>query len=116
MKKKKRAPGINSRNKGASAERELAIFLRERGYPEAIRGQQHAGGKDSPDVRAPGLTEQFHIECKRVEAGNLYNWLAQAQRDGVGRIPLVVHRRNKKEWVAILTFDDFLSLMLVRSP
>ena len=105
---------INSRNKGAAGERELAIFLREAGYPEAIRGQQHAGGKDSPDVRCPGLTEQFHVECKRVEKGQLYDWLAQAQRDGIGRVPLVVHRRNKKEWVAILTLQDFLHLVLMK--
>ena len=47
-----------------------------------------------------------------MEAGNLYNWLAQAQRDaGDGKIPVVAHGRNKKEWVAILPLDEFLNLL-----
>jgi Holliday junction resolvase len=100
---------INSRNKGASAERELANLLRERGY-DAARGQQHKGGTDSPDVVGlPGI----HIECKRVQAGNLYNWLAQAIKDaGADKVPVVVHRRNGKRWVAILDLDAFLNLLV----
>lgn len=100
---------INSRNKGAVGERELAGVLRDYGF-EARRGQQFAGGGDSPDVKSnvPGI----HIECKRVEAGNLYNWLAQATRDAApGKTPVVMHRRNNKEWVAILPLTDYLMLM-----
>lgn len=100
---------INSREKGCRGERELAAYLRDRGF-EAIRGQQHAGGADSQDVKhnVPGV----HIECKRVERGNLYDWLHQAQRDaGPGNTPVVMHRRNKKEWVAILPLDDYLTLI-----
>ena len=40
---------INSRAKGARYERELARYLDENGFP-ARRGQQFAGGSDSPDV------------------------------------------------------------------
>lgn len=100
---------INSRNKGAAAERELAKFLRDRGI-EARRGQQFSGGTDSPDVVAalPG----YHIECKRVEQGNLYNWLAQAIRDaGPSKTPVVMHRRNRQEWVAILRLEDLLAIL-----
>lgn len=101
---------INSRNKGAVGERELAHFLTNHGYP-AHRGQQHAGGPDSPDVVCPALA-QFHIECKRVEAGNPYNWLAQAERDKADdQVPLVCHRRNGKGWLAILPLEDFLKLL-----
>lgn len=102
---------INSRNKGASAERELANFLKDHGYESAARGQQHKGGGDSPDVVGlPGI----HIEAKRVEAGNLYVWLAQAVRDaaGSGNLPIVVHRRNKQRWVAILDLEAFLNLLV----
>ena len=106
---------INSRQKGAAGERELAAFLVERGF-EARRGQQFHGGGDSPDVvtNIPGV----HFECKRVEKGNLYDWLAQAERDVGGpegeKIPVVAHRRNKKEWVAILPLDDLLTLLRIK--
>lgn len=100
----------NSRAKGARGERELAEFFRERGYPEARRGQQFSGGADSPDVVIPGL-EKFHFEVKRVEAGNPYTWIAQAVRDAAGKkMPIVAHRKNGKEWLAILRLDDFLNL------
>lgn len=99
---------INSRNKGKTGELELAHFLQEHGYDSARRGQQFRGGGDSPDVVGiPGL----HIECKRVEALQLYPALAQARRDaGDGVVPVVLHRRNREEWVAILRADDFLAI------
>lgn len=105
---------INSRSKGKSGELELAQYLRDAGYPAAKRGQQFKGGTESPDVVCPGLSEEFHFECKRVEAGNLYNWLAQAQRDAGEKVPLVAHRKSRKEWVVILTLEDFLNLQLRR--
>lgn len=105
---------INANAKGKVGERELAEFLRERGY-EARRGQQFSGGTDSPDVVCPDLAG-IHLECKRVEAGNPYIWLAQAIRDaGANKIPLVAHRKNHKEWVAILRLDDFLNLFLQKA-
>lgn len=102
---------INSRQKGAAGERELANFLKEKGYVTARRGQQFKGGGDSPDV--VGL-DGFHIECKRVEAGNLYGWLDQAIRDAGENVPIVVHRKNKRDWVVILRIEDFLPLLLYR--
>lgn len=101
---------INSRAKGAAGERELANYLTTHGFA-ARRGCQFSGGPDSPDVVCGDL-HGFHIECKRVEAGNLYNWLAQADRDkGDGQVPLVCHRRNGKGWVAVLPLEDFLKLV-----
>src|SRR5579859_6823449 len=99
---------MNSRNKGKRGELELAAFLKEHGYENARRGQQFKGGGDSPDVvGVPGL----HIECKRVEALRLYPALAQAHRDaGDGTVPVVLHRCNGEEWVAILSADDFLNI------
>lgn len=108
-KPKKKKPKINSRAKGAAAERELANELKERFGYVARRGQQFKGGADSPDVVCDQLG-RYHIECKRVETGNLYNWLAQAQRDCGTKTPVVVHRRNGKDWVAILTLKDFVLL------
>ena len=101
---------MNSRAKGKRGELELAEDLRKFGY-DARRGQQFAGGADSPDVVCTGL-EDFHIEAKRVEAGNLYGWLEQAVRDAGGKVPVVMHRRSRKGWVAILRLEDFLALTL----
>lgn len=102
---------INSRNKGACGEREFRDVLKKHSF-DARRGQQYAGGGDSPDVVCPELADEFHFEVKRVEAGNLYKWLAQAIRDAEGiQIPVVAHRRSREEWVAILPMDDFLALV-----
>lgn len=103
---KAKKPKINSRTKGASGERELASFLREHGI-EARRGQQFAGGGESPDIVSD--LRSIHIECKRTEAGNPYNWMAQAERDAGTKIPIVAHRRSNKQWLAIMNLDDFLN-------
>jgi len=105
MKKKKQ---VNSRQKGAAGEREFRDVLRGFGF-EAIRGQQHSGGADSPDVihNIPGV----HFEVKRTQRGSLYEWLKQACTDADTKIPIVAHRRNGKDWVAILPMKDFLTLI-----
>lgn len=101
---------INSRAKGCVGEREAAELFRIHGFA-ARRGQQYAGGTDSPDVLCEALHEDFHIEVKRVEAGNLYKWMHQAERDGKGKVPVVIHRRSREEWVAILPAGIFLDLL-----
>lgn len=98
---------MNSRQKGKAGELEAAQFLREHGFDGAKRGVQYRGGGDSPDlVGLPGC----HVEVKRTERLDLYAALDQAQRDsaGTGRIPVVAHRRNRREWVAILPLAEFL--------
>ena len=98
---------INSRQKGAAAERELARKLREYGY-DCRRGQQYCGANGDADVVGlPGI----HIEAKRTERLRLYDALEQATRDvRQGEIPVVFHRRNNCGWVAIITLDDFIAL------
>ena len=97
---------INSRAKGARAEREAAaewaaLFP---GTVTARRGQQFAGGTDSPDVVTS--MEQVHLEVKRTERGNPYLWMAQAVRDAGPKLPVVLHRRNGEEWLAIVRLAD----------
>ena len=99
---------MNSRDKGKRGELEFAAYLRERGF-EARRGQQFSGGGDSPDVvhSIPGV----HLEVKRVEQFRLYDAVEQAVADAGDKMPVVVHRRNRGEWVAILHVDDLLELL-----
>ena len=98
---------MNSRNKGASGERELASVLREYGY-EARRGQQFSGANGDPDV--VGLPH-VHIECKRVERLNIYDAMEQSKRDARDdEMPVVMHRKNRKQWLVTLSLADFIEL------
>ena len=104
--KKKR---INSREKGARGEREVAKLLQGYGLA-AYRGQQFRGGSDSPDVVCPDLPH-IHFEIKLTQQVALYDWVEQATRDAApGKIRAVVHRRKMNTWVVILPFEDFMTL------
>ena len=98
---------MNSRQKGARGERELAKKLREYGY-ETRRGQQYSGANGDADVVGlPGI----HIECKRVERLNLYDAMSQSRHDARdGEIPLVMHRKDNCEWLVTMRLDDFMEL------
>lgn len=103
---------INSRQKGARAERELALLLADAGFP-AKRGVQFSQGKHGltgADVECESLGF-MHIECKRVEAGNPYNWYDQAYADSKGKTPVVFHKRNGRKWLAILSAEHFLDII-----
>lgn len=98
---------MNSRNKGASGERELAAKLQKYGY-ECRRGQQYCGANSDADVVGlPGV----HIECKRVEKLNLYGAMKQSEADAKeDEIPTVFHRKNRQDWLVTLTLDDFMKM------
>lgn len=99
---------MNSREKGARGERELAARLRFLGI-DARRGQQYSGANGDADVIGlPGI----HIECKRVERLNLEKAFDQSKRDAarIGDIPTVMHRKNGGEWLVTMSLEHFLSL------
>jgi Holliday junction resolvase len=101
---------MNSRAKGCRGEREWRDQLREAGFLNARRGQQFSGGTDSPDVICPELPK-IHFEVKRVEAGNVYKWMAQAERDAQDKTPVVAHKKNHHDWVVVLKAEDFFKLI-----
>lgn len=98
----------NSREKGRKGELELAHKLREHGY-STRRGQQYSGTETSADVVGlPGI----HIECKRVEALNIYAAIMQAVHD-TGEsddLPAVFHRKNNQPWLVTMRLEDWLAL------
>lgn len=99
---------MNSRQKGARGERELAARLRELGISEARRGQQYSGANGDADV--VGM-DGVHIECKRVEALNIEKALQQAERDSrEHEIATVMHRRNGEGWKVTLRLEEFICL------
>ena len=100
---------MNSREKGKRGELELSHFLTEHGFP-ARRGQQFSGSPDSPDVICPSLP--FHFEVKRCERLRLHEAMNQATNDaGLSSVPLVAHRRNGGEWLAVLRVTDLIGLI-----
>ena len=98
---------INSRAKGANGERELAQYLRNKGYIEARRSAQYCGKTgDAPDIVG---VEGLHIECKRVEQFSDETALRQAERDArKGNLPVVMYRRNNEDWKVCTRLDMFL--------
>ena len=107
--------GRRSRSKGARGERELAARLRELGWASARRGQQFAGGPDSPDIA--GAISGVHIECKRVERLNLAAAMEQAESDAGALVPLVASRRNRGPWLVTVRLEDLRQLAgLVMMP
>lgn len=99
---------INSRQKGARYEREVAHFLSDHGF-ESRRGQQFSGGKDSPDVVSPDFP--LHIEAKFVERLDLYGAMTQSIRDAGEKPPCVVHRKKNSESLITLRLSDFIQII-----
>ena len=98
---------MNSRQKGARGERELAGVLREYGY-DCRRGQQYSGANGDADV--VGLPD-IHIECKRVERLNIYDAMAQSRADArMDEFPVVMHRKNDCEWLVTMSLPDWMEL------
>ena len=97
---------INSREKGANGERELAKILKDKYGFECRRGQQYCGKNGDADV--VGLP-YMHIEVKRVEKLNIDDALEQAKRDKKAeKIPAVFHRKNRTKWKVTMDLDDFM--------
>lgn len=102
---------INSKQKGARFERELASKFREYGY-DSRRTAQYCGntGDASDVVGLPGI----HIEAKHQERMCLYDWMEQAKRDaeaaGNGDIPTVFHKKNYAEILVTMTLEDWMTL------
>ena len=95
--------GKRSRDKGKRGELEAAEALRAIGI-DAARGCQFAGGEDSPDIRT--AVPDVHFEVKRTEALRLYDAIAQATKDAAGKVPVVLHRRSRSEWLVVVPLKE----------
>ena len=97
------ASKINSRTKGAGAEREVARLLRSQGHKDARRGQQFSGLHGDADVIG---VKGVHIEVKRQEKTHDELWLKQAERDATkSEVPVVMYRRNHEKWKILIRQD-----------
>jgi len=100
--------GAKSRRKGCVGEREAAGELSRLFGVSAHRGRQYHGGTESPDVVAdiPGV----HWEVKRVEKLSIYPAMHQAIADAGLAVPVVLHRKNGRPWLAVVKLDDLPEL------
>lgn len=103
---------INSKQKGARFERQLAGMFRDYGF-QARRTAQYCGntGDTSDVIGLPGI----HIEAKHQETMRLYDWMAQAKRDseGTGNIPAVFHKKNNAGILVTMTLEDWMQIYAV---
>lgn len=104
---------VNSRAKGARAERELANKLKEHGFT-ARRGQQFCGANGDPDVVCTELAS-YHLECKMVQNLNVDKAIDQATRDCNDKTPIVCHRKNNRPWLVTMYLEDWLTLVKCRT-
>lgn len=113
---------VNSKQKGARFEREVANAFKDAGFTEARRSAQYCGNTgDAPDVM--GVPE-LHIECKHYKDTEWDDqWYAQAKRDcHLMAIPVVIHKTDRKkpkvrlsalDAAAIISYFDNKSKILV---
>ena len=114
---------MNSRNKGKRGERQWRDELRANG-DHARRGQQFAGGSESPDVVCEEL-DWIHFEVKAVERLNIEDAMDQARRDqarlgcnaaAAAKIPIVAHKRNHRRWLVTMEAEFFFELIREFTP
>ena len=99
---------VNSKQKGARYEREVALLLRQYGY-ETRRSVQYSGRvEESADV--VGLP-YMHIECKRYKNRAFdYDWIDQAIRDAKNRLAMVIHRTDNHRNLVTMEFHDWMRI------
>lgn len=104
--------GRKSQRKGKAGENEFLQLLQAHGIEAQRNDQMFKGGADNPDISAQIGATAFHFEIKRTERFRLYEAVEQAHNDAQGhRMPVVAHRMNRRPWVVVLAFDDFMQIM-----
>lgn len=99
---------VNSRQKGARGEREVAKILRDHGIDSRRTAQYCGNTGDAADVVFPG----FHTEVKLREKTDIWSWWSQSEHDTKeGETSLVVFRKSREKWKVCLDFEDFLDLI-----
>lgn len=113
---KEKSKGRYSKEKGKRGEREIVKLLKENGFGGARRTAQYCGSSgDANDV--VGI-DGFGIEVKYVERLNIWQAMAQAERDceahylkkGEEIRPVVLHRISRHDWLATMPISVFMEL------
>lgn len=100
------------RAKGNRGEREIIDILHAHGWTGAYRnfGSGSQGGGDI--ARGPA---GCNVEVKHQERCSIWSWIAQSEADARPTdIPLVIFRRNRSGWYAVLPLEELLPLLALR--
>ena len=94
---------VNSRNKGASAEREVSKLLYDELGIKMVRNleQSRSGGHDLTPEQSGGLLDGYAIEVKRyakITTALLRGFWQQAceQAQRANKVPLLIYRQDSK--------------------
>lgn len=83
------------------------------GFKDVHRTAQTNGKLEHSLADCEGL-DGIHIEVKRVERLNIDEAMEQSIRDlktkKEKRLPVVFHRKNRKQWKATMQFEDWVKL------
>lgn len=101
---------VNSRAKGARAERLLAEALREvMGWESSRRSCQFAGRGETADLLVAEMPGLF-IESKAVEALSIHPVMERAVREAGKKLAVVAHKKNRTGWLITLRLEDWMAV------
>jgi len=101
---------VNSRAKGARAERDLCQSLKENmGWTSARRSQQFCGAGETADclvAEVPGL----FVESKMVEKLSVHPVMERAVKEAGSKLAVVCHKKKRTEWLVTMRLADWLAI------
>jgi len=95
----------NSRQKGKRGELDAADALRRLFSWTARRTQQFKGTSDSSDVEVAETPDAFW-EVKREERLNVFKAMDTAVAEAGPKLPVLMHRRNRTDWLVTVRLAD----------
>lgn len=105
----------NSKAKGKRGELDFIHLLRDEFGIKAERTNQYCGNSGkADDIVIDNISNFFHIEIKRREKKlSIFGAYEQAKNDNkdINKIPIVLHRKDRGEWLITLLNDDYMKLM-----
>lgn len=101
--------GATSRRKGHQFERNTAIALRHL-FPEARRHLEYQDGEaNGVDISNTGI---YRVQCKKLRAYVSVNTINEIQCDrGLGEVPILVTAADNKPAMAVVYFEDLVTLL-----
>lgn len=101
--------GRMSRTKGGVGEREVVKLAKAAGFVDAERTSNGRHQRTRGDIAGiPGVT----VEVKRVERlAFRASWDQCTEAAGEDLLPVLAHRWNGGEWLAVLPLDELLALL-----
>jgi len=100
---------MNARNKGKNFELAIISQLKEQGF-QAVSSRMESKSMDDAKVDIIDNTP-FYFQCKAVERMNeSYHEIIKSMP--AGKVPVILHKRNRKGTVAVMDWEAFKRLLL----